>query len=80
MGHEFREQETRQGTETTMKNKDKYNLLSLKIEASYLTNGCGKKIEGMRYLTIKDGEKVLLSELVNGKPIVRLMQWMEEDG
>ena len=62
-----------------MKNKDKYNLLSLSIEASYLTDGCGKKIEGMRYLTVKDGEKVLLSELVNGKPIVRLMQWMEEE-
>ena len=62
-----------------MKNKDKYNLLSLTIEASYLTDGCGKKIEGMRYLTIKEGNKVILSELVNGKPIVRLMQWMEED-
>ena len=62
-----------------MKNKDKYNLLSLSIEASYLTDGCGKKIEGMRYLTIKHEGKVLLSELVNGKPIVRLMQWMEEE-
>ena len=63
-----------------MKNKDKYNLLSLTIEASYLTNGCGKKIEGMQYLTIKEGNKVLLSEMVNGKPIERLMQWMEADG
>lgn len=63
-----------------VKNKDKYNLQSLTIEASYLTDGCGKKIEGMRYLTVKDGTKVLLSELVNGKPIERLMRWMEEDG
>lgn len=62
-----------------MKNKDKYNLLSLKIEAFYLMDGCGKKIEGMRYLTVKYGTKVLLSELVNGKPIERLMKWMEEE-
>ena len=62
-----------------MKNKDKYTLTDLTFEASYLTDGCGKKIEGMRYLTVKYGTKVLLSELVNGKPIERLMQWMEED-
>lgn len=63
-----------------MKNKDKYTLTDLTFEASYLTDGCGKKIEGMRYLTVKYGTKVLLSELVNGKPIERLMRWMEEDG
>lgn len=63
-----------------MKNKDRYTLTDLTVDIAYLTDGCGKKIEGMRYLTIKDGKKVLLSELVNGKPIERLMRWMEEDG
>lgn len=63
-----------------MKNKDRYDLTQLNITASYLTNGCGKKIEGMRYLTIKDGDKVLLSEMVNGKPIERFVRWLEEDG
>ena len=62
-----------------MKNKDKYTLTSLNITASYLTDGCGKKVENMRYLVIKDGEKTLLSELVHGQTYRRFAEWLEED-
>lgn len=62
-----------------MKNKDKYNLTDLTIEASYLIDGCGKKAKNMRYLTIKYNGQILLSELVHGKPSERLMEWLEED-
>lgn len=62
-----------------MKNKVKYDLTTLFINASYLTDGCGRKIEGMRYLTIKDGEKTLLSELVHGQTYKRLVEWLESE-
>lgn len=62
-----------------MKNKDKYTLTDLSVDASYLTDGCGKKIDGMRYLTIKHNGKTLMSELVQGKASERLMKWLEEE-
>lgn len=62
-----------------MKNKDRYDLTTLSINASYLTDGCGRKIEGMRYLTVKDGERALLSELVHGQTYKRLAEWLETD-
>ena len=62
-----------------MKNKDRYTLTDLTVDIAYLTDGCGKKIEGMRYLTIKDGKKTLLFEMIQGKASERLMEWLEEE-
>lgn len=62
-----------------MKNKDRYDLTTLSINGAYLTDGCGRKIDGMRYLTIKDGENTLLSELVHGQTYKRFVEWLESE-
>lgn len=62
-----------------MKNKDKYDLTKLRVDISYLTDGCGKKVDNMRYVIIKDGDKKLFGELVNDRPMDAVLKWLESE-
>lgn len=62
-----------------MKNKERYYLNDLSVDISYLTNGCGKKIEGQLYITIKEKEKIISAEVTNKKPIDYLFGWLEKE-
>lgn len=62
-----------------MKNKDKYDLNNLSVDIGYLTNGCGKKIEGKLYITIKENGKRIRAEETNLKPIEYLFKWLETE-
>lgn len=61
-----------------MKNKD-IDLTELKLTVSYLTDGCGRKVEKMRYMTISRGEDILVRELVTKDPFKWIMEWLEKD-
>ena len=62
-----------------MKNKDKYDLSSLSVNISYLTDGCGKKADNLRYISIKHENKVIFSETVADKPMEAILQWLEQE-
>lgn len=63
-----------------MKNKEKYDLAKLGIHLSYMTNGCGKKIEKPVYMKIVAEGNTVLEEATYENPFRFLMKWLEEDG
>mgnify|MGYP007022104545 CR=1 FL=1 len=61
-----------------MKRKEKYDLCDLTISVGYLVDGCGKRVEGERYVQLKKDGIVLLSEVIKDNRIMdRILQWLE---
>lgn len=62
-----------------MKNKDRYDLTELDIKLSYMTNGCGKKIDNPVYITIQNKGNAVLEEATYDNPFRFLMKWLERE-
>ena len=63
-----------------MKNKDKYDLTQIDIQLSYMTNGCGKKIDNPVYVKVIADGKPVLEDATYDNPFRFLMRWLEDDG
>lgn len=63
-----------------MKNKERYTLTDLDFTISYMTDGCGRKVEKPYYVTVYyQGETVLFREQVSTQLHKWLMRWLEEE-
>ena len=62
-----------------MKNKEKYDLNNLSVDVGYLTNGCGKKIDGKLYIAIKENGETIIAEETKMKPIEYVFKWLETE-
>lgn len=63
-----------------MKNKEKYDLSKLDLKVYYDVDGCGRKIEGHRYVTVKEEGRVILDRHRTRKmPYEFLLEWLERE-
>lgn len=63
-----------------MKNKDKYDLSKIEINVYYDVNGCGRKIETHRYVSVwHDGELILDRKKTKLMPYEFLLKWLEKE-
>ena len=61
-----------------LKNKDRYDMRKLKVKISYHIDGCGKKIESYRFITIEhEGQIILDQKKTKLQPIEFLFGWLE---
>lgn len=68
-----------------MKNKDRYDLRDIDCGVSWMTNGCGRRIEQSRTITIyykpneHEQEEILMQKKTMEGLVNYLMNWLEED-
>ena len=64
-----------------VKNKNIYNLSEITVRLSWLLDGCGKKVEKPRVLTIAYGNKLCLSAAVeNFEHALKVYnEWLEKE-
>lgn len=61
-----------------MKNKEKYDLTEIDCIVGWQVNGCGRKIESTREITISHKGKTLKKERTQKGLVPYLMEWLEE--
>ena len=62
-----------------MKNKVVYDLSKLDVKISYLTDGCGHKIDPPRYVTVIYDGKKLFSQTTYDPLIKFMFDWLEKE-
>lgn len=62
-----------------MKNKNKYDLRVLDFKVEYMVNGCGKKIDNTRTISVYQEAKLIYKEKTQKDLKKFVLEWLESE-